>query len=106
VKGEEGQEGEEEGLSHLVLNDGPHVLHAWRGHTPPASTGSVLVAMGASFGCWSNAKYGCVSRMTRSAPGRKPAQVAMGSNPSWMLMKGPLPAPYPVILRIISWASR
>ncbi|KAJ7191239.1 hypothetical protein GGX14DRAFT_407303 [Mycena pura] len=43
---------------------------------PPASTGSSLVAIGESLGCWSNAKYGCLLRMMRSEPGRNSAQLA------------------------------
>jgi hypothetical protein len=58
--------------THLVFNDGSHELHACFGHIPPASKGSVLVAIGESFGAPSNAKYGCVWRMMRFEPRRKP----------------------------------
>jgi hypothetical protein len=79
--------------THLVFNDGSHELHACFGHIPPASKGSVLVAIGESFGAPSNAKYGCVWRMMRFKPRRKPAHDVVPWKPSWMLRKGPLPAP-------------
>jgi hypothetical protein len=54
----------------------------------------VIVAIGESFGVPSNAKYGCVWKMMRSELGGEPVHHKVPWKPSWMLMKGPLPAPY------------
>jgi hypothetical protein len=97
---------QKKGRAHLLFNDEAQLVHASLGHCPPASLGSSLVAIGAFWGFPLNAKYGCVSMMMRSEPGRKPAQDETDWKPSWMLMKGPLPAPRPVIVRIMVYASR
>jgi hypothetical protein len=52
----------------------------------------LLVVFGDSFGAPSNAKHGCVWRMMRSESGTKLVHHAVPWKPSWMLMKGPLPA--------------